>query len=69
MLARNELAGPGGDRGLSASSNTGGGIAALVLCRPSSSYENDAAMKANTVQLLYYTFNNYSYVHQKSYVN
>ncbi len=48
MLARNELVGPGGDRGLSDSSKMGGGIAAFDLCRPSSSYEYVAVMTTNT---------------------
>lgn len=47
MLARNVLVGPGGDRGLSESSNTGGGIAAFDRWRPSSSYENDAVAETN----------------------
>lgn len=55
MLARNEFVGPGGDRGLSESSKMGGGIAAFDLCRPSSSYENDAVMTINTQFLLIYS--------------
>ncbi len=49
MLARNELVGPGGDRGLSESSKMGGGIAAFDLCRPSSSYEYVAVMTKHTL--------------------
>jgi len=45
MLARNELLGPVGERGLSGSSYTGGGMAALedgARGLDSSSYGNDA---------------------------
>lgn len=44
MLARNELVGPGGDRGRSESSYIGGGMAAFgpLVGQASSSYGNEA---------------------------
>lgn len=50
MLARNELVGPGGERGRSESSYMGGGMAALAPLpgRPSSSYgDKPAGQNAN----------------------
>lgn len=50
MLARKELLGPVGERGLSGSSYTGGGIAALeegARGLDSSSYGNDATAGEN----------------------